>query len=225
MVSSGTSHSLMLSLHVGERVSQRFQLIRRLKCVRKTGFWGSEERPLQRGDDVSGIAKSLNRTAVLETNLVLLLLVAEKDRGLLRRYKRVQMFDDRDVSLLQELPGSFRSTLTTPQILTEVSNLLGQVPPHERPKLMAALVGYISSRREIYVESNDLAQRDTFHRLGLTDASFEELSSTHTVITEDYRLAGKIHAMGGKAVNFDHLRSGYLLPNGGCLSATSIPST
>jgi len=162
---------------------------------------------------VSVARDSSSRTAVLDTNLVLLLLVAGTDRSLLKRYKRVQMFDDHDVPLLLELLRSFRSTLTTPQVLTEVSNLLGQAPSHARAHLMDALTGYISSWREIYVESKELAQRDTFHGFGLTDASLEQLSSEHTVITEDYRLAGKIQAMGGKAINFNHLRSGYLLPN------------
>ncbi len=145
---------------------------------------------------MSGLVRKLNRAAILDTNLVLLFLVAKTDRTLIRSYKRVQMFTDRDVSLREQLLNSFQSILTTPQILTEVSNLLGQAPSHARPKLRDAFAEYIAIREERYVRSAELALHDAFLELGLTDCSLEEASLQHTVITMDYRLAGKIHTMG-----------------------------
>jgi hypothetical protein len=155
-----------------------------------------------------------SQTAILDTNLVLLWLVAKSDPGLLARYKRVQMFTDRDIPLLDQMLGSFQRNLTTPQVLTEVSNFLGQAPPYAQQQLKSTFAEYISARQEIYVRSADLATHRVFLELGLTDCSLEDASFQHTIITTDYRLTGKIVSMGGRALNFNHARAGYLLPNG-----------
>ena len=163
---------------------------------------------------MSGSILRSSRNAVLDTNLVLLLLVAQVDRSLLTRYKRVQMFTDRDIPLLNQLLGSFQRTLTTPQVLTEISNLLWQAPPHAQRRLKAVFAQYIGATPEIYVRSDELVKRDTFFELGVTDCSLEDASLQHTIITMDFRLAGKILSMGRHALNFNHARAGYLLPNG-----------
>jgi len=155
-----------------------------------------------------------NRTAILDTNLVLLWLVAKSDPSLLARYKRVQMFTDRDIPLLKHIAGLFQGLLTTPQVLTEVSNFLGQAPPYAQPQLKSLFAEYISAKEEIYVRSADLATHTVFFELGLTDCSLEDASLQHTIITTDYRLTGKIIAMGGRALNLNHASAGYLLPNG-----------
>jgi hypothetical protein len=124
------------------------------------------------------------------------------------------MFTDRDIPLLNRILGSFQSILTTPQVLTEVSNFLGQAPPYAQRQLKNIFAEYISARQEIYVRSADLATHKAFFELGLTDCSLEDASLQHTVITTDYRLTGKIVSMGGRALNFNHARAGYLLPNG-----------
>jgi len=124
------------------------------------------------------------------------------------------MFTDRDIPLLNHILGLFQSLLTTPQVLTEVSNFLGQAPPYAQPQLKNLFAHYISARSEIYVPSAGLAAHKLFFELGLTDCSLEDARLQHTVVTTDYRLAGRIVSMGGLALNFNHARTGYLLPNG-----------
>jgi hypothetical protein len=124
------------------------------------------------------------------------------------------MFTDRDIPLLNQILGSFQSILTTPQVLTEVSNFLGQAPPYAQQQLKNIFAEHISARQEIYVRSAELATHEILPELGLTDCSLEDASLQHTIVTTDYRLTGKIVSMGGRALNFNHARAGYLLPNG-----------
>lgn len=151
-------------------------------------------------------------SAILDTNLVLLFLVGQTDRTILRRYKRVQMFVDQDIEVLHQILMQFQSNLlTTPQVLTEVSNFLGQASGYDQIILRKAFAEYIQQREEIHVSSAILATRDSFFRFGLTDCALEDASSEHLVITTDYHLAGKIQSMGRFAMNFNHARASYLL--------------
>jgi hypothetical protein len=153
------------------------------------------------------------RSAVLDTNLILLFLVGQADRTILRRYKRVQMFVDQDIEVLHQILVQFQGNLlTTPQVLTEVSNFLGQASEYDQLLLKKAFADYIQQQRgEIHVSSAMLATRDSFFRFGLTDCALEDASSEHLIITTDYRLAGKIQSMGRSAMNFNHARTSYLL--------------
>lgn len=159
---------------------------------------------------MSGI-KPLPKTAVLDTNLVLLLLVAQVDSTLLSTYKRVTMFTQTDIGLLSELLDEFDVACTTNSILTEVNNLLQHAPAHRRPMLMSKLAEYVADIAELNIPSVDLVKLDAFFQLGLTDAGLSQLAKTYTVITTDFHLAGRILAAGFHSINFNHLRSNQLI--------------
>jgi hypothetical protein len=66
---------------------------------------------------------------------------------------------------------------------------------------------FIRNGVEVYGEAKTLIQRDEFNALGLTDTGMAHLSEEAVIITVDYRLAGKIEAIGRNALNFNHYRS------------------
>jgi hypothetical protein len=72
---------------------------------------------------------------------------------------------------------------------------------------MDELKDFIRAGIEVYAPATALIQRDEFNALGLTDTGMAQLSAEAVVITVDYRLAGKVQAMGGNALNFNHYRS------------------
>jgi hypothetical protein len=139
---------------------------------------------------------------------MLLWLVARTDATLLHKFKRVQIFTYQDIELLRDLLQPYREFVTTPHILSETSNFIDQAPPWQRPALVEQLKDFIRSGVEVYEAAKTLIERDEFNALGLTDSGMAQLSAEAVVITVDYRLAGKIEAMGGHAVNFNHYRTG-----------------
>lgn len=149
--------------------------------------------------------------AVLDTNVLLLLLVAQTDVSLLNTFKRVQSFEPSDISLLQEILSRFHSFMSTPHVLAEVSNFVDQAPAYRRSDLVHALRRYIDTHAEHYEPATALTARSEFELLGLTDTGLTHLSSECVVVTLDFRLARKIEALGGKAINFNHLRSTRLI--------------
>jgi hypothetical protein len=152
-----------------------------------------------------------SRRAALDTNVLLLRLAAAADPTLLRRFKRVQVFEPEDIHLLSTTLRPFRHILTTPHVLAEASNFIDQAPAYARTKLIAAFQRFVRESEEQYRAAVELCVREEFSLLGLSDTGLSELSQTATVITTDYRLAGKIRSIGGSAINFDKLRSDRLL--------------
>ena len=149
---------------------------------------------------------------ILDTNLLLLWLVARTDATLLHQFKRVQQFTNQDIELLGELLQPYRKFVTTPHILSETSNFLDQAPSWQRIALVNRLKDFIRSGVEVYRPADELIERDEFNALGLTDTAIAQLSAEAVVLTVDFRLAGKIEALGGNALNFNHYRTGLAAP-------------
>jgi hypothetical protein len=151
--------------------------------------------------------RRLNKV-ILDTHLLLLWLVARTDARLLHQFKRVQAFTYQDIELLREILQPYREFVTTPHILSETSNFIDQAPSWQRTALVDELKDFIRGGVELFEPAQTLIERDEFSALGLTDTGMAQLSAEAGVITVDYHLAGKIEAMGGNALNFNHLRSG-----------------
>jgi hypothetical protein len=145
--------------------------------------------------------------AILDTNLLMLWLVARTDATLLRQFKRVRQFTHQDFERLQDVLRSYRKFVTTPHILAETSNFIDQAPSWRRDALIRQLKDFINDGTEIFEPARRLIERGEFNALGLTDTGMAQLSAEALVITVDYRLAGKIEAMGGNALNFNQYRS------------------
>ena len=150
---------------------------------------------------------SMYDLALLDTNILLLILVAWTDASLLTRFKRVSAFRQEDADLLSDLLTRFRGVVTTPPVLTEVSNFVDQSPAYARDELLVTFKRFVALAREEYVTSQTLITREEFYLLGLTDTALSEASKAATVITADYRLAGKIQSLGGRCINFNQLRA------------------
>jgi hypothetical protein len=149
--------------------------------------------------------------ALLDTNLLLLWLVAQTDLKILSTFKRVQMFTPSDIDLLRKSMRRFPKQVTTPHILSETSNFIDQAPALQRSALNDRFRLFIQEVAEIYRPAATLVDREEFNILGLSDVGALEISTEVVVLTMDYKLSGKIRAMGGNALNFNEARSNDLL--------------
>jgi hypothetical protein len=151
----------------------------------------------------------MRRLLLLDTNLLLFFLVAQVDLAILRSFKRVSLFRTSDLVPLRDLVEAFSALITTPHVLTEVSNFVDQAPPQWRPQLIDALRGFAEHQEERYEQASGLAMRNEFQHLALTDTGLLSLSKDAVVATLDYELYHRILAAGGRAVHFDEVRGEY----------------
>jgi hypothetical protein len=138
--------------------------------------------------------------------LLLFFLAMQVDLGILRSFKRVSNFRSSDLQPLKDLVGAFSALITTPHVLTEVSNFIDQAPPQWRPQLIDALRSFIIEQEEHFEESSRLVELPEFAHLALADTALLSLSRSVSVATLDYELYGRILAVGGRAIHFDHVR-------------------
>jgi hypothetical protein len=147
--------------------------------------------------------------AVLDTNVLLLLLVASVDLSLLRSYKRVSQFTAQDAMALEDLLRPFQQLATTPHVLSETDNFVDQAPTYRRQDLKNRLIQFIERAPERYRLAKELAALDGFISLGLTDCGLIDFQQEAVVITTDFRLAGRIHASNGLAISFKEYSAAY----------------
>jgi hypothetical protein len=144
---------------------------------------------------------------LVDTNLLLLYFIGANDPSDISRFKRTMQFRAEDYRLLVRVLGAFRRIVTTPHIVTEVSNLAGQLTGRTRDGFFARLAAGLSSMDEEHTEATTLARADTFVRFGITDtALFHQARGRYLVLTDDFRLSQYLVSQRVDAVNFNHLR-------------------
>jgi hypothetical protein len=157
-------------------------------------------------------ARHAGKNILLDSNLLLVFLAGSLDPRLFGRFKRVSAYTLDDYDLLVRLLGSFTILLTTPHILTEVSNLANSLPEQFKPEwhrniaLLLATQQSTPGLREHWTEASELAMMPEFVAFGITDAALTRLSSEALVVTEDYRLSNVLRNKGVPILNFGDLR-------------------
>jgi hypothetical protein len=123
------------------------------------------------------------------------------------------MFTESDFDLLQGIVRRFDLLVTTPNILTEVSNLLGQLPDNLHAQYFATFARSLQEGvNEYYIPSGQLALQDHFPRLGLTDTGIiEQARNGNLVLTVDLPLYNRLCELDVDAINFNHFRESSLL--------------
>jgi hypothetical protein len=148
-----------------------------------------------------------SRGVLVDTNILLLFVVGAFDRGQIGRFKHTRQFVTEDFDLLVRLLGRFERIVTTPNILTEVSNLSGHLPDNLKAACYAEFGRRIAVLDEQYAPSGIVVGESPFAKLGLTDTSILHLSrGKYLVLTEDATLYVFLGAAKVDALNFNHLR-------------------
>ena len=131
------------------------------------------------------------RSLLLDANLLLVLAIGHSDPLLIGRHKKTKgAYVPDDYDLLFDIIGAFAPCLTTPHILTEVSNQLGQGEGPIRHALFQSFAGLVPLLREYHAPCQVLARYDQFPVYGLTDMGIVDLAMKQRslVITADSAL-------------------------------------
>ena len=144
---------------------------------------------------------------LVDTNLLLLYFVGSFDETLIPRFKRTVQFLVEDYATLRTFLSFFRTVLTTPHILTEVSNLSSQIAEPAKTDFFDKFSAEIELLEEHYIQSVEASRRDEFAKFGLTDCGIVHLGlESHLVLTNDWRLANYLGENTIPVLNFNHIR-------------------
>ena len=153
------------------------------------------------------IAGIQQKSILVDTNLLLLLFLGTFNPARISKFKRTQQFSDKDFYLLVNFLSGFDKVITTPHILTEVSNFGGQLGDFQAG-FFTVFARLVQKLEEATRSSVEIAATDLFMRMGLTDAGIGLICSTAMVVlTDDSRLAAALVSKGVQAFSFDLLKS------------------
>jgi hypothetical protein len=150
-----------------------------------------------------------SRGLLVDTNILLLFLVGSVNPNLVGSFKVTasQGFTESDFDLLQRFMGNFQKVVTTPHILTEVSNQADKLKGDYHRKVFSTLASLIEQLDERTEATKVLVKSDAFVRFGLTDTAIGCLAAEKfLVLTVDFPLVGYLGKRGADAINFNHLR-------------------
>lgn len=150
-----------------------------------------------------------SRQLLVDTNLLVLLIVGSVEPRQISVFKRSRAYTAEDFLLLADYVGQYEQFAATPNVLTEVSNLLGQWTEPYRERALTALATLTTQVEERYFTSASLSTEPPFLKLGLTDVSILRLSRENlAVLTDDLPLYSRLASAGVEVYNFNHIRSG-----------------
>lgn len=144
---------------------------------------------------------------LLDANLLLLYVVGCASTDYIPNYKRLKAFRLEDFFILRDMISNASSIRSTPNILTEVSNLSVHIQEPAQSEIRKYLRNIVRVLEETFVPSITAVQQNEFTWLGLTDAAIIWLAAEKTtVMSADLKLCQALHAKGLKALNFNHYR-------------------
>ena len=158
--------------------------------------------------DINALTRAYRTKGILvDSNLPLLFLVGAMDREQIPKFKRTMTFAPEDFDTLVGYLALFSKRITTPNVLTEVSNLGNSLPENLKQDFWSSLNSTFSVLSETYVPSEAAIFKPECARFGLTDTAITTLvRGKYLLLTEDLRLSQFFQNTGGDVVNFNHLR-------------------
>ena len=153
-------------------------------------------------EDVGFLQKYRTSGAIIDANLLLVYVIGRADRRLLGRSHHTKQYEE-DFPIVQRVVEYFARIYTTPNILTEVSNLAAK---DGGAKVLDFLAKFVRRLDERYCVSSASCEDQSFTRLGLTDAGLCLLAREYLVVTADFNLHLTLRRRGLDAINFNHLR-------------------
>lgn len=157
---------------------------------------------------VSELFAQYRRKGILiDTNILLLHFVGTINRKRISAFNRTEKFVPDDYDLLQRIIAHFEQVIITPNVMTEVSNLMDKIGEPERSRCFALLAQVIPQLSEFYLESQSIAANSGFTKFGLTDCGILDLArEQYLVLTDDLKLAVYLQREGVDVVNFNTIR-------------------
>ena len=148
------------------------------------------------------IQKYKQKGLLIDTNIVLLYVVGSFNPLLIREFSRTAMFDENDFYRISKFIGYFELKITTPHILTEVSDLIGN-----REFIQLALKTYIETSKEYFSKSVNVCKNKSFLNFGLADTAISESAKdSYLVVTNDNKLFGYLSNQKIDVINLEQIR-------------------
>jgi hypothetical protein len=154
-------------------------------------------------DYLSILLKKYQKKGIFIDTELLLLYLAGTAGIKVKDFGRTAKFSENDFMLVAKFIDLFEIKNTSPHILTETSDLIGN-----QSNLHLILKGFLCLASETYIESLKVAKNEAFDKFGLADTAIIELSKDSSLIfTNDMPFFGYLRNRGIDVISLNELRN------------------
>ena len=146
----------------------------------------------------------------MDANLLIGYLVGSLSPHHLANCRATKGFTVEDFDLLRRFLEQFKQIVTTPHVLTEVSNLAGRLPASLHMEFRKLFRKIIEELSEHFEPSQKVSAHNDFLRFGLADTAISMIAPNRfLVLTDELSLFGLLANRKVDVINFNHLRTIY----------------
>jgi len=159
-------------------------------------------------DPLKNFQPHFRKGLLLDTNLMVVLLLGLVNKRFIGTKKAAAKYNIKDFYFLQKISEKFDKRVTTPHILTEVSNIASLTKTRDNRAFMLVSQAIAESYFEIHHTFKELTGYDHYSKLGLTDTGIVKLveENNYYVMTNDLPLANIIRSLGKECLYYDELK-------------------
>lgn len=148
------------------------------------------------------------RSALIDTNLFVLLVVGSVNKNYISSHKRTNDYTIEDYDVLMNNLNNYQELWVTSHCLAEVSNLLKQTDGKKKVELLEGLKFICLKANESHLRHTTIINDENYFRLGIADTGIVQKSKRVTcTFTVDFDLYLSISHLNRNVINFHHLRS------------------
>ncbi|CAN5723137.1 hypothetical protein BH24ACI1_BH24ACI1_15700 [soil metagenome] len=149
------------------------------------------------------VQKYKRKGVFIDTELLLLYFVGTLDLNLIENFGRTSKFNKEDFSIVSTFIELFEIKITSPHILTEVSNFFGN-----KKELHYFLREYLELTEEKHLKSIEISKNEIFVDFGLADTAMAEISKdSYLIFTNNNPLFGYLINKGTDVVSLSQLKN------------------
>lgn len=157
--------------------------------------------------------KYKNKGALFDSNLMIYYFIGSYfGKDFVERYKRTNIYGFKGFEVIYSIMSRFKSVITTPHILTEISNLSTPIPEKFKEQYFEHFFRKIKILDEKFFPAKEIGINLQTNKFGLTDSMILYLSQnqSYLVITSDLPLYNLLEHNKIDVINFNHIYQ-YLL--------------
>jgi predicted nucleic acid-binding protein len=111
------------------------------------------------------------RDVIIDTNIFILFLAGQINENKIQNYTRNSLYTKEDYYFLLNIVVNYDRIITSPNILTEVDNILNRITGEDKYKYLIIVKNIYKQTIEKYIETEAVSKNWFFDTLGITDAS------------------------------------------------------
>jgi predicted nucleic acid-binding protein len=143
------------------------------------------------------------RDVIIDTNIFILFLAGQINENKIKNYTRNSLYTKEDYYFLLNVLSNYDRIITSPNILTEVDNILNRITGEDKYKYLLLVKAIYKQTMEKYIKTEEVSQNWFFDTLGITDSAILMMAKeSELLISGDSSLCDYAKSLNIKTFDF-----------------------